>query len=95
MIVLDSPRVLRCTECGQTWHPTQSSIADSHACVKDGDFVATTGRCEDFPCCGHRLGECGDRAEFTSAYWMDLHDEMGDERYEAYCEAIDRQERGW
>lgn len=90
-VTLVSSRVLRCSDCGQSWHPSQAGVADSHLCVDDDDFVATTGRCEDFPACGHRLGECGDRAEFTSAYWHDLQEQMGDERYSEYCEALDRQ----
>jgi len=46
-------------------------------------------RCEDFPCCGHGWGECGDRPEFTADYWRRLRDELGDEEYERYVDAID------
>lgn len=30
-------------------------------------------RCEDFPCCGHKLGECEDRPELTKEYWVDQY----------------------
>lgn len=32
--------------------------------------------CEDFPCCGHGVGECNEEPEFTKSFWMD---EMGDD----------------
>jgi hypothetical protein len=51
--------------------------------------------CEDYPCCGHRQGECEDKPEYTAEYWSKLHDEMGDERYELYLEALERQEQGY
>ena len=52
-------------------------------------------RCEDYPCCGHPAGQCGDRPEFTSAYWRRLIDEMDPDEYDRYVEALDRQEAGW
>lgn len=93
-VVLESDLVLRCVECGQTWHYSDASAAADHPCVDDDDPAARTGRCEDYPACGHRAGECGSRAEYTAAYWRDLHASLGDEQYERYCEALDRQE-GW
>lgn len=52
-------------------------------------------RCEDFPCCGHRPGECADRPEYHAEYWSALHDRLGDEAYEYYLDRLEAQENGW
>lgn len=28
------------------------------------------GHCEDYPCCGHTYGECQNRPEYTSEYYL-------------------------
>lgn len=48
--------------------------------------------CEDFPCCGHKLGECEDRAEFHSEFWHNAIHTMDEYSYERMCEAMDAQE---
>jgi hypothetical protein len=70
-----------------------ASDVASHVC--QSEHVTRTGRCEDYPCCGHRFGECADRAEFTSAYWRELRDSMDEDQYDRYCDALDRQEAGY
>lgn len=70
------------------------SRPQDHVC--QSEHVSRTGICEDFPCCGHLRGECGERAEFTSAYWVELAGSFDDPAdYDAYCEVVDRQERGY
>lgn len=55
-----------------------------------------TNRCEDFPCCGHALGECADRPEFTSAFYLAnprlLGDEFDDYGYEDERDDADEDE---
>ena len=45
--------------------------------------------CEDYPCCGHRQGECQDRAEFHSEYWHDVMAKMNEEEYDRMSEEMD------
>lgn len=76
-----------CNDCGASF---TLSAASQHVC--QSEHVANTGYCEDFPCCGHKRGECRDRAEFTSEYWSELQQSLGDEEYEYYCEQLEHQE---
>lgn len=41
-----------CTECGFTTR--DSVLLKNHSC----DVQAQGGRCEDYPCCGHEMGDC-------------------------------------
>lgn len=44
-----------CGNCGFT--TTDVHLLAGHSC----DVQANGGRCEDFPCCGHELGDCEGR----------------------------------
>lgn len=83
-------KLARCMECNATF---TLSTSTQHVC--QSEHVAQTGRCEDFPCCGHRPGQCSDRAEYTSEFWQEAMDEMDADRYDRMCEALDRQEAGY
>jgi hypothetical protein len=76
-----------CNECGATFVLSQAA---RHVC--QDEHVARTGRCEDYPCCGHPRGQCSDRAEYTSAYWSELHQSLGDEGYDYYIERLEEQQ---
>ncbi len=41
-----------CDECGFTTRDV--ALFNNHSC----DVQAQGGRCEDYPCCGHELGDC-------------------------------------
>lgn len=41
-----------CSECG--FSTTDIHLLANHSC----DVQAQGGRCEDYPCCGHELGDC-------------------------------------
>jgi hypothetical protein len=75
-----------CNSCRATF---VLSEAARHVC--QDEHVARTGRCEDYPCCGHPRGQCSDRAEYTGAYWSALAERMDPDEYDRYCEYIDRQ----
>lgn len=50
---------------------------------RDFDDVPTQGSyCEDYPCCGHAPGECMDRKEFTSAYYLENPHLLDEEYYD-------------
>lgn len=74
------PRTAVCEQCGATF-----VISKGHEQCQD-ENVTRTGRCEDYPCCGHQPGECGDRAEFTSEFWSEFIAE-DPERFE-YLDSI-------
>lgn len=64
--------------------------------VDDPDDYATThGHCEDYPCCGHRLGQCRDKPEYHAQHWREMMDKLDPDEYDRYCEIIDRQEAGY
>lgn len=42
----------RCTECEFTTR--DSALLANHSC----DTQEFGGRCEDYPCCGHEMGDC-------------------------------------
>ena len=42
----------RCTACGFTTYDLH--LIASHSC----DVQRNEGRCEDYPCCGHEMGDC-------------------------------------
>jgi hypothetical protein len=71
--------VTQCEECGATMR-----LADVKDHVCQSEFVTSSGYCEDYPCCGHKAGECGDRAEFTSAYWHDVLQNLEDKGLDPY-----------
>lgn len=82
-----------CNACGTTG---SADWMRTHDCAHNQYVAEFGGRCEDYPCCGHTDGDgCATRESHTAAYWQRLHDEMGDERYEEYLEALDRQEAGF
>jgi hypothetical protein len=79
-----------CDECG--YSSTSRQAAERHSC----DVQQNGGLCEDFPCCGHRRGECQERAEFTSEYWLEMSERFEDPAdYDAFCDMMDRQEQGY
>ena len=41
-----------CPECG--FQSSDLHLAQNHSC----DIQEQGGTCEDFPCCGHELGDC-------------------------------------
>lgn len=43
---------ISCNECGFTTRDV--ALFNNHSC----DVQERGGRCEDFPCCGHELGDC-------------------------------------
>jgi len=49
----------------------------------------TTTTCEDYPCCGHLYGECADRPEFTSEYWLRPENaaHLGCDHEAGFCDA--------
>jgi hypothetical protein len=54
---LHNPSVIKtytmtCDSCGFT--SNDQRLMDNHSC----DVQSFGGRCEDYPCCGHELGDC-------------------------------------
>ena len=45
-------QAISCEDCGFTTRDV--ALFNNHSC----DIQAQGGRCEDFPCCGHELGDC-------------------------------------
>jgi hypothetical protein len=45
-------QAVSCNECGFT--TADVALFNNHSC----DIQAQGGRCEDYPCCGHELGDC-------------------------------------
>lgn len=45
-------REVSCTECG--FSTRDIALMAAHSC----EVQAQGGRCEDYPCCGHELGDC-------------------------------------
>lgn len=43
---------ITCAECGLTTRDV--ALFNNHSC----DIQQQGGRCEDYPCCGHELGDC-------------------------------------
>lgn len=63
-----------CKDCGFSSRDTV--LMNSHSC----DIQAQGGRCEDFPCCGHELGDCnglkyGSDEAIKAQVWASMHDE--------------------
>jgi hypothetical protein len=78
-------RSVTCNDCGFC-----GSIREVE--LHDCNVHTHGGRCEDFPCCGHLPGECQNRPEFTSGYWVELalsFDDPAD--FDAYLDRIDMQ----
>jgi hypothetical protein len=46
------PYLMVCEPCGFTTHDIK--LMEHHSC----DIQANGGHCEDYPCCGHELGDC-------------------------------------
>ncbi len=67
----------QCKVCGFTGSLREVEL---HDC----DIHEHGGRCEDFPCCGHKLGECQNRPEYTSEYWYDRIRQLEDNGYDPY-----------
>lgn len=61
-----------CGNCGFT--TTDVHLLAAHSC----DVQAQGGRCEDFPCCGHEMGDCNGEKygsdEAIKAHAMDHFD---------------------
>jgi len=49
---LDPRIAASCTECG--FSNNDIYLLRNHSC----DVVKNGGRCEDYPCCGHEMGDC-------------------------------------
>lgn len=45
-------QAVTCTECGLSTQDV--ALFNNHSC----EVQANGGRCEDYPCCGHELGDC-------------------------------------
>lgn len=61
---------VECKACGFRGSPTEFDAHDS--AIQDSINASGTGRCEDYPCCGHTDGlGCQTTPEMTSAYWLD------------------------
>lgn len=81
--------VLR-VECNACQFAGSPAEVDVHDCAIQFSIDASgTGRCEDYPCCGHTDGlGCQTTPEMTSAYWIDNPHLMCD--HEAgICDAYD------
>lgn len=48
------PYTMTCTEEGCGFTTQDMALMEKHSC----DVQMQGGRCEDFPCCGHELGDC-------------------------------------
>lgn len=59
--------------------------------------MTMTTTCEDYPCCGHLPGECADRPEFTSAYYLanPAATHLGCDHNTGYCDYEDQYEDEW
>ena len=76
MIFTDT-RTYTCETCGYNGTAHALSL---HSCE------IGTGRCEDYPCCGHTDGDgCQTLPEHTSEYWMNLR-QQNPEMYDYYDE---------
>lgn len=79
------PSEASCTTCGFTTRDIH--LLANHSC----DVQAQGGRCEDYPCCGHELGDCNGEKygsdEAIKAYAME-HSTCDHEN--GYCEVQDR-----
>jgi hypothetical protein len=81
--------VLR-AECPRCEFAGSIPEVEVHDCaIQDSINASGTGRCEDYPCCGHTDGlGCQTTPEMTSAYWIDNPHLMCD--HEAgICDAYD------
>jgi hypothetical protein len=59
---------LVCSNCG--FATRDIALLSRHSC----DVQENNGRCEDFPCCGHELGDCnGQLYGSTEAIRSDAH----------------------
>lgn len=72
-----------CDECGFT--STDLPLVQNHSC----EVTWNGGRCEDYPCCGHELGDCnGEKYGSDESIKSDPHllcdHELGD------CEVWER-----
>ena len=67
-----SDQSFTCNDCG-----TSGSLQwmSEHPCGEVQDVTQFGGRCEDFPCCGHQMGECMPDERYTKAYWL-AHPEL-------------------
>jgi hypothetical protein len=72
-------RTFTCNEC----HTTGSlRWMETHDCQGVQDVNQFGGHCEDYPCCGHMLGECAPQESFTKEYWQDrMNDPDYDDTY--------------
>lgn len=63
------PHAASCGECGFT--TADINLLARHSC----DVQQAGGRCEDYPCCGHELGDCNGQLygsdEAIKAYAME------------------------
>jgi hypothetical protein len=84
-------RTFTCNECGTSG---SSQWMESHPCGDILNIKEFGGRCEEYPCCGHVGADsgCAPQESHTSGYWSRLREDMGDERYEDYLEALERQD---
>jgi len=81
-----TPVAYRCNSCTFVGSVTEVEV---HDCITQDSIDASgTGRCEDYPCCGHTDGDgCQTRPEHTSDYyWRNpqfLHEPGSPEWYDA------------
>lgn len=74
-----------CTACGFTSHDL--GLIASHSC----DVQQNGGRCEDFPCCGHEMGDCnGLKYGSDEAIQADPH--LLCDHNTGHCDVEDREE---
>lgn len=77
------PSSFTCNDCGtsgsEQWMRT-------HDCQSVQDVRQFGGRCEDYPCCGHQLGECEPQESFTKEYWLTHRDPDDPDAYQDYGE---------
>lgn len=70
-------------DCGHTYEWLRTKPLPNHCPSCDEPTTGPYGTCEDFPCCGHQLGECGYSPTHSSDYWsewMDRREEAGYDR---------------
>lgn len=72
-----------CPECGFTSRDV--GLLNNHSCA----VQEQGGRCEDFPCCGHELGDCNGQKYGSDEYIKEqVMRSMTDDRF---AESYDRQ----
>lgn len=72
-----------CDHC--SFEGTKNEV-EVHDCqIQDSIDASGTGRCEDYPCCGHTDGDgCQTRPEHTSGYWIERLTDLQSRGYDDY-----------